>query len=215
MTRTLLCFGDSNTHGSLPLFTLGDPSRRYGPEIRWTRGCARDLGPDWEVIEEGLPGRTAQFDDMYMGAHMNGIDGLRIALESHGPIDALAIMLGTNDTKASFAVPPLQIAGGIAALLNIALSPEMQARHNGFRVLVIAPAPVQEAGCLNAVFWGGRERSLALGPLYRDLAQVYGVGFLDAGEHIEVSPTDGVHFEPDMHRRFGPVVAQAIRELVA
>ncbi|MBW7922628.1 MAG: lipolytic enzyme, G-D-S-L [Rubellimicrobium sp.] len=214
MTRTLLCFGDSNTYGSVPLVTQNDPHRRYGPDTRWTRICAGDLGPGWEVVEQGLPGRTAQLDDTFMGAHMNGVAGLRIALESCGPIDAMTIMLGTNDTKASFAVPPVQIAGGIAALLNIALSQAMQDRHGGFRVLLIAPAPVRETGCLTGVFWGGRERSLALAGLYRDLAQVYGTGFLDAGAHIEVSATDGVHFEPEMHRKFGSVVAQAVRGLV-
>lgn len=212
--QTLLCFGDSNTYGSVPLAAVDAPHRRFDRDTRWTRVCARDLGPGWEVLEAGLPGRTTQSADTFMGSHMNGVEGLRMALESHGPIDALTIMLGTNDTKACFAMSPLQIAGGIAALLNIALSPTMQERHGGFRVLLIAPAPVQETGCLAGMFWGGRERSLALAGLYRELAQIWGVGFLDAGAHIEVSPTDGVHFEPEMHAKFGPVVAQAVRGLV-
>ena len=50
-------------------------------------------------MEEGLPGRTAHIADPVMGAHMDGCEGLKIALQSHGPIDWLVIMLGTNDTK--------------------------------------------------------------------------------------------------------------------
>lgn len=213
--RRLLCFGDSNTYGSPPLVTQDDPHGRYDTDTRWTRICARELGAEWDVVEEGLPGRTAQFDDTFLGSHMNGVQGLRVALESHGPIDALTIMLGTNDVKANFAVPPVQITGGIAALLNIALSSVMQARHGGFSVLVICPPPVLETGCLTGVFWGGRERSLALSPLYRELAETYGTGFLDAGAHVEVSKVDGVHWEPEGHATFGRVVAQSVRDLVA
>jgi hypothetical protein len=35
MTRTFLCFGDSNTHGSPPIVTRGEPYRRFGPDTRW------------------------------------------------------------------------------------------------------------------------------------------------------------------------------------
>jgi lysophospholipase L1-like esterase len=112
MARTLLCYGDSNTHGTPPLHRLGEPYRRFGPEVRWPRLAARALGPDWDLVEEGLPGRTAQYDDGVMGAHMNGVPGLKIALQSHGPIDALTIKLGTNDTKACFGASPETITGG-------------------------------------------------------------------------------------------------------
>ena len=98
MTRTLLVFGDSNSHGTPPIVTAGEYFR-FDAAIRWPRILERALGEGWCVVEEGLPGRTTQFDDPIMGAHMNGQTGLRIALESHGPIDLLVVMLGTNDAK--------------------------------------------------------------------------------------------------------------------
>lgn len=154
MTRTLLCFGDSNTHGSPPLARLGEPYRRYDAATRWPQVALRHLGAGWSLVEEGLPGRTAQFADPLMGDHMDGRAGLKIALQSHGPIDALTIMLGTNDLKTMFGATPEAVTGGIAALLMIALSEEMQTRHGGFRVLLLCPPPVQEAGCLAGMFWG-------------------------------------------------------------
>lgn len=213
MPRTLLCFGDSNTHGSPPLSRLGEPYRRFGVDKRWPRLAVQALGPDWDLVEEGLPGRTAQFDDPVMGDHMNGTPGLKIALQSHGPIDVLAIMLGTNDTKACFSATPEKITGGIAGLLNIALSIEMQERHGGFKVLVICPPPVEEAGCLAGIFFGGRERALALPPLYRRLADAMGVGFLDAGDVLSVSPIDGVHYDEAGHAALGAAVARAVAAL--
>lgn len=213
MARTLMCFGDSNTHGSPPLTRIGEPYHRFGPDVRWPRRTLAALGEGWDLVEEGLPGRTAQYDDPVMGAHMNGQTGLRIALQSHGPIDALAIMLGTNDVKACFGASPETITGGIAGLLNIATSLEMQDRHGGFRVLVICPPPVEEAGCLAGIFFGGRARALALPPLYRELAVAMGAGFLDAGEVLKVSPVDGVHYDEAGHAALGEAVAWAVETL--
>ena len=115
---TLLCFGDSNTHGTPPIVTRGVYARLSG-DVRWPR-VAAGLLPDWEVVEEGLPGRTAQFPDPVMGAHMDGRDGLKIALQSHGPIDALTIMLGTNDVKTRYGATPEKVVAGIAG--NVALN---------------------------------------------------------------------------------------------
>lgn len=209
---TLLCFGDSNTHGSPPIVERGEPHRRFGPDTRWPRVAAARL-PGWDLVEEGLPGRTAQFPDPVMGPHMDGREGLKIALQSHGPIDVLTVMLGTNDLKTRFGATPEVIAAGLAGLLDIAMGDEMQARHGGFKVLLICPPPVLEQGPIAAEFFGGRERSLRLPPLYEALAQMRGAGFLDAGQVIEVSPLDGIHYEAEAHRRLGEAVAEAVARL--
>jgi hypothetical protein len=83
----VLCFGDSNTHGSPPIVTRGEAYGRFGADARWPRVAVSMLS-GWEVVEEGLPGRTAQFPDPMMGAHMDGREGLKIALHSHGSIDS-------------------------------------------------------------------------------------------------------------------------------
>lgn len=211
MARTLLCFGDSNTHGSPPLATRPAPYDRYGPDVRWPGVAAAALGPDWTVIEEGLPGRTAQFDDPVMGAHMNGQMGLRVALNSHGPLDMIAIMLGTNDCKPRFGGSAQSIVAGITSLVDIVHSDETQSRHGGLDILLICPPPVEETGTLAGEFFGGARVSRALPPLYRALAEARGCGFLDAGAHIAVSPIDGVHFSPEAQQTLGKVIAGAVK----
>ena len=208
----LLCFGDSNTHGTPPIADRAAPYARHDAATRWTRVLA-GLLPAWEVVEEGLPGRTAQFADPVMGAHMDGRDALKVALQSHGPLDAMTLMLGTNDVKARFGATPEKVAAGIAGLLDIALSPEMQERHGGFRVLLLCPPPVLEVGPFAGEFLGSRQVSLALPPLYRRLAEARGCGFLDAGGVIEVSPVDGLHYDATAHRRLAGAVAEAVRAL--
>ncbi len=207
---TILAFGDSNTHGTPPIV---DPAayERFGSDLRWPPLMARALG--WDLIEEGLPGRTAQFSDPIMGSHMNGQAGLRMALESHGPIDLLVIMLGTNDVKSRFCATPEVVTGGIASLLDIAQGSEMQARHGGFRVLLVCPPPVVEVGPIKDEFYGGATRSQALPPLYAALAAARGCGCLDASGVIAVSPLDGVHFDEAAHGLLAVAVAQAVRAM--
>ena len=166
------------------------------------------------MIEEGLPGRTAMYDDPVMGAHMNGQAGLKIALESHGPIDVLVLMLGTNDVKARFTSTPEQVVGGIASLLDIAQHRLMQERHGGFQTLLICPPPVVEVGPIRHEFWGGAARSVALPPLYQALAKARGIGFLDAAAVIAVSPIDGVHFGIEEHAKLATAVQEKLAGLV-
>ncbi|MBD3679542.1 MAG: SGNH/GDSL hydrolase family protein [Rhodobacteraceae bacterium] len=213
---TLLTFGDSNTYGTPPMkarptMTVRD---RFGEDVRWPCVTRAELGPDWTLVEEGLPGRTTQHDDPIMGAHMNGRAGLRIALESHGPIDVLTLMLGTNDAKSRFAPEAWRITAGMAGLLDIALSPEMQARHGGYQVLLICPPAVREIGPLAAEFLGAEAAFDEVPRLYAALAAARSIGFLDAGQVIATSTTDGIHFEPGDHPPLGRAVAEAIRALL-
>ena len=91
--RRVLCFGDSNTYGY-------DPARdgRYGDDERYPMVLQDLLGDGWSVVEEGLPGRTAVFDDPITEG-MNGLRVITPVLMSHAPLDTVTIMLGTNDSK--------------------------------------------------------------------------------------------------------------------
>jgi lysophospholipase L1-like esterase len=209
----LLTFGDSNTHGTPPIIDRAE-YHRFGPGVRWPTVTLSALGQGWELVEEGLPGRTAQYNDPVMGDIMNGRPALRMALQSHGPIDVMTLMLGTNDVKTRFATQPEQVVAGVAGLLDVAKSLEYQTRHGGFRILLICPPPVVETGPIKTEFWGGAARSQALAPLYADLARSRGVAFLDAGQVIAVSPVDGVHFNEAAHAKLGRAVADAISALM-
>lgn len=210
MTRTLLAFGDSNTHGTTPTSAWG-MGGRFGPDERWPGVCANALGDGWNVVQEGLPGRTATpLPDPVMGAHMNGQLGLQIALASHAPIDVLAIMLGTNDCKAAFGLSAEGIAGAVAALLAIAKHPEIQDKHGGFDILLIAPPIVREEGTYVDGLWGASAKSAALPALYADLASHNGVAFLDASVLIQCCSEDGVHFDGAAHRTLGRAVAERV-----
>ncbi|SIO17288.1 GDSL-type esterase/lipase family protein [Vannielia litorea] len=203
MAQRILCFGDSNTHGTPPMAARGR-HERFGRDTRWPCVMAAAMG-DVELIEEGLPGRTTQHDDPVMGAFMNARPALRMALRSHAPLDRLVVMLGTNDCKARFQPSAEKIAAGIAGLLDIAMSEEEAARHPGMRITLLAPPAPVEAGPFAAEFAGASQ--LRLAPALAALAGVRGLDFFDAGSVIPVSPVDGIHIAAEDHVVLGKALA--------
>ena len=210
---TLLTFGDSNTHGTRPIVAEGDYGR-FDAKARWPCVAKEALGDKWLLVEEGLPGRTTCFDDPIMGPHMNGWMGLKIALSTHGPIDLLTIMLGTNDCKALFGNSARDILGGIAGLLEISQNSDLQSRHGGYKILLIAPPPIVVTGHLSTSFYGADHLSEQLGGLYSEIATHRGIEFFDAGKIIATSTVDGVHFENEAHQALGAALAKKIKTII-
>ena len=211
-TTTVLCFGDSNTHGTRPMRHMND-RRRFAWDERWPGVMAAALDAGWRVIEEGLPGRTTMHDDPIEGAHKNGRKALPMMLESHLPIDIVVLMLGTNDLKARFSLPAFDIAISIERLAEaIAVS---GAGPGGAppRLLIVSPPPVLEAGWLAPMFAGAAAKSKELAKLYAEAAERRAASFLDAGTVISSSAIDGVHFEADQHQKLGHAMAEAVRSL--
>lgn len=210
--RVVLAYGDSNTHGTAPMASLDDMVR-FGPAERWPGVLASELGAGWRVIEEGLPGRTTVHPDPVSGVHKNGLAVLPAILESHRPLDAVVIMLGTNDLKQRFQVPVVEIADSVDWLVRACLTSACGPGQAAPAVLLVAPSPVLEAGCLAEIFAGGAAKSQRLGREYRRIATRHGVAFLDAGGVITSSPLDGVHFDAAEHGKLGRAVAAALKSM--
>jgi lysophospholipase L1-like esterase len=210
MTRTLLCYGDSNTHGTMPMEML-EGSGRFGHDERWPSLMARDLAPDWEVIAEGHPGRTTVHDDPVEGRHRNGLTILPAVLESHRPIDLVILMLGTNDLKPRFAVHAPDIALSLERMIGVMRASACGPDNSAPQVLLVAPPPVIEVGCLAEIFEGAAPRSQRLGPSIRAAALRSGVPFFDAADHIAVSPVDGIHYDATAHAALALALAAAVR----
>ena len=123
---TIVCYGDSNTWGAVPMPGRMLPER-FAPQERWPGVLRETLGAGFTVIEEGLNGRTTCLDDPIEGLHKNGLKHLPVILESHAPIDLLIVMLGTNDLKYRLSMSPDDIADGAGLLVDLAKKHAMPA----------------------------------------------------------------------------------------
>ena len=207
--RTIVCFGDSNTYGT-PGMPDPDFWGRFGPGERWPGVMREALGPNFSVIEEGLPGRTTVHDDPIEGVHKNGLKSLPVVLESHRPIDLMVIMLGTNDLKARFSVTAEDIAASVGTLIRTVLASMAGPEGRPPKILAIAPAVISEVGFMAGLFRGGAEKSKRLGQCCAAVASRFGVDFLDAAPLIRSDPTDGIHLTRDQHAILGRAVADQI-----
>jgi lysophospholipase L1-like esterase len=207
--RTLLLFGDSNTHGTMAMPDLGFQGR-YSRDDRWAGRLARLL-PDWEVVGEGHPGRTTVHDDPIEGAHRNGLTVLPALLESHRPVDVVLVMLGTNDLKERFSVNAGDIALALERLVRLILASGAGPEGGAPGVLLVSPPPIEEVGCLAGMFAGGAVKSRALSGEIRAAAARVGVPFLDAGTVVKVSPVDGIHYDAEANPALAEAFAAAIR----
>jgi lysophospholipase L1-like esterase len=207
--RSLLLFGDSNTHGTMAMIGLED-ARRYPRADRWATRLAALL-PDWEVIAEGHPGRTTVHDDPVEGAHRNGLTVLPALLESHRPVDVVLVMLGTNDLKERFSVNAADIALSLERLVRLIRASDCGPEGTAPGVLLVAPPPILEVQGLGAIFAGGAVKSQHLGAEIQAAAQRLGVPFLDAARVVKVSPIDGIHYDAEANPALAQAFAEAMR----
>jgi len=121
-------------------------------------------------------------------------------------------MLGTNDLKARFGLNPTDIAAGIGVLLKIIQHFSLD--YGAIPTLLVCPPPILEIGAMADMFAGGAAKSAQLAPAYRDVAQLYGAAFLDAGQIIQSSRGDGIHFDGGDHAKLGAVIAQSLAALL-
>ncbi len=210
--KTILCYGDSNTHGTCPMRHIQD-RRRFDRHQRWPGRMAVVLGDGYDVIEEGHPGRTTVHPDPIEGLYKNGIAVMPAILETHRPIDCVVLMLGTNDLKARFSVTPLDIALSIESLIAT-IAQSMSGPDDGApQVLVVAPTPILEVGWLGEMFLGGAAKSRELAGQYAQVAERNGCAFFDAGSVIETDPEEGIHLSAEAHATLGAAVAERVLAL--
>jgi len=211
--KTILCYGDSNTWGCPPIEQWGT-AVRYGPDVRWGSVLRSELGAGYWAVEEGLGGRTTVWDDPIEGEHKNGKPYLLPCLESHAPIDLVAIMLGTNDLKHKFGLSAADIAAGAGALVDIILRSTSGPNDAAPQVLLICPPPAARLTLFADMFAGAGEKSRALAGHYRRVAELRGCAFFDAGQVIGSSERDGIHLEPDAQQALGRAMAAEVRKLL-
>ncbi|HTP30301.1 MAG TPA: SGNH/GDSL hydrolase family protein [Anaeromyxobacteraceae bacterium] len=207
----IVCYGDSNTWGYDPV-----ARSRFPPRVRWPGVLRRLLSPEVDVVEEGLPARTALQEDPYEPG-LNGLAYLHPCLASHAPVDLVVLMLGTNDLKKLYRLEPPEIARGVWRLLREIQTSLAGPDGGAPKALLLAPPPISLRDPI-AELWGYDSsvevRSRQLGGYYRRVAAEQGCMFLDVSEVAAVSAVDGVHFDAEAHEALGRAVAERTGELL-
>lgn len=193
----ILCYGDSNTWGDPP-----GSEGRYPYNIRWTGRLQNLLVNKYQIIEEGLCGRTTIMDDPKEEGR-NGKTYLISYLKTHKQIDLVILMLGSNDLKERFNLTAKEISENIEELIKI-IKP--------IKVLLLSP-PIVNLNCKNPPqgMKGAEEKSKQLAKYYKEVAIRQGCEFIDIAQYVQPSNVDGCHLEKDTHTRIAEILEKEIK----
>lgn len=208
MQKQIVCFGDSNTWG-YDAKTDG----RFSEEVRYTCRLSELLGrTKYNVIEEGLCGRTTVFDDP-LTEGLSGLSYITPCLMSHSPVDLLVVMLGTNDCKERFSLLPRNIACGMKRLLQKAMQTNCWRKQPN--ILLVAPGPIEppcETSPVACEMGHCAARSAGLAAEYRKIAEELAVDFMDAGEFVTMNQIDFMHLTAESHGILAEKLAAYVKE---
>ena len=197
MGKKLVCYGDSNTFGYDP---ADWETGRYEASFRWPDLLQKSLGPDWEVMEQGLNGRKLpdlrhDRETVQQMVSLAGEDGL------------LLIMLGTNDLLQTLRPDASVSAERMEALLKF-----LKETAPALSVLVTAPVPVGQSDHPDAQMRRYYKESLRMNRLFRQLSEKYCVYFADAAEWGIDLAYDFVHFSEKGHCTFAANIKETIEQ---
>lgn len=195
----ILCYGDSNTWGDPPL-----KPGRYPVEIRWPGRLQKLLGENYEIIEEGLCGRTTNLDDPKEFGR-NGKTYLIPCLKTHNPLDIVILMLGSNDSKQRYDRTPKDIANALFELIKI-IKDNSQAK-----IILMSPPLINENFIAKiSGLKGAGEKSRELGEQLKKIADSNNIQFLNVAKIVEPSKKDGLHLEPEAHKKIAEDLVKII-----
>ena len=203
--KTIVCYGDSNTWGAVPL-----SDDRYPRNVRWTGVLQSLLGDDYEVINEGLCGRTFVGHDP-VKPWRTGINHIQSIVETADPCYLTIIMLGTNDIKTTYGFEPNDIVLHLEQTIN-AIRDENLNLQIVPKILIICPAkPVEPtSGKIDERLIRWPEFLDFFAKAFKKVAEKQGCYYLNAGDIIISSKIDGYHLDPDAHA----ILAKKLSEIV-
>lgn len=212
--KKILCYGDSNTWGFIP--TTG---QRYASDVRWTGVLGELLGPDYEIVEDGISGRTTVWDDPFHLSR-NGLDGLGYGLLRAKPIDLVVLMLGINDLYYTDAFGYYR---GLSQIARRILGAE-EFYHDSSPMYKEKPKLLLVSPVIMHPNIGKIRPELNLGDKYEEackfaaytkqLAEELNVPWMDAAEYASASEADGLHLTPEGHTALGKAFAEKIRTIL-
>jgi lysophospholipase L1-like esterase len=175
----------------------------------------RSLGEGYDVIEEGLNGRTTDVDyEDRPGC--NGRSYFVPCLLSHHPLDVIVVMLGSNDLKSCFDRTPKAIAEALHGYVDDIAANVTDRRGRMPVTVLVSPIRInstapsfQEVTGKNFNPTDLAARSLELAIAIRQVAQERGVLYADAAQ-VAHAGDDGHHLTLDSHARLAELFASTV-----
>jgi lysophospholipase L1-like esterase len=207
--KRILIYGDSLVYGK-----ASGRNKRLDISTRFSGVLQVILGDGYEIIEEGLRGRTLNGENAFF-KDRNGLIQFSPIIGSHLPVDLVVILLGTNDCNAGAHKSPEDIAESLryyppkiqewGEFLSVPLP----------KILVLAPPKINSAfydeACAEVFGDEAPDKANALPILYEQIAKELNADFLNLAEVCEPARGDGIHLDESGNRAVAEAIAGKIR----
>lgn len=194
----IICFGDSNTFGYIPL-----KGSRY--KNRWPKVLQSMLKDD-EIIEDGMNGRT--FFSTDIDFPINGFNYLISNLNKNKEFDYFILMLGTNDLKNHYGNSAKDILNSLIRFLDTIYN-HINTYKIEAKVIVCGIPKVDD----QIVTFDNYENTSIKRDTFNELEKEYlkkkGITFIDNTD-LEIG-RDGVHLLEKSHHKLAEKIAKEIR----
>lgn len=202
--KNILCYGDSNTWGCIP-----GVLKRFDAQVRWTGVAAKELGSGYNIMEDGINGRSTVWNDPANQCR-NGLEGLGYGLYRAKPLDLVVLMLGTNDlnyTDAEGFYEGLRMLAKRILGANEAFPGTSDVFMSEPRLLLVSPIALHPT-------MKKYSESLKFAHYTEKLAEELHVSWMDAAAFAEASELDGCHMDAENHALLGKAIAQKIKDML-
>lgn len=206
--KKIFCFGDSNTWGC----NASDGSR-FDESTRWPKVLERSLHENFNIIEEGLNGRTLLDLNPY-NREGGGVSWIVEAATPHKPIEIAIIALGMNDVFDPSDPPLPAIAEGMKIMIHKIRAIHAESSLPEPEIIIMGPPEINRNFEEARFFELQINKMEALGPLYKKIAESESVYFFDASMHIKTSGIDCSHIDGVNHKILGREISRFIAEMV-
>ncbi len=210
--KRIWIYGNSNTYG-YDAATGG----RFAKDSRWPDICQEILGDEYRIIAEGLNGRNTCHDDP-MDPMRNGFAYVKSHIIPHLPLDMICVKLGSNDLDAELAQTPEMIAENAARVLKKAREiAEKKDSKKKYTCVLMAPLEITK-DVFNGPFGMYYEKTVIetskeVTKAFEKQAEKDGFLFFNANLYARCGSLDGVHLDPENHRKLAAAFAEWIRRI--
>lgn len=210
--RQVLIYGDSLVYGKKP----GSPER-FASDVRFTGIIQKELGDDFNIIEEGLRARNLVGENPFF-IERNGLDQFGAIFSSHVPLDLVVLMLGTNDCNRSPERSTEDVWGALdmyrdkivsnCKILGIPTLPKL---------LVVAPPYIKgtdvEANTAMSKIFGSdaEERIKKVEATLESYCKQNNIPFLKTSSMCEAEAGEGIHLDAENNKKLGAALSLAIK----
>lgn len=189
--KKVLCYGDSNTFGYNTI-----NASRFDENTRWTALLQKNLGAEYEVINEGMCDRTG-FVDNDKGSMFSAQRHFPELISETPNIDILILAVGTNDLQFKYNITFSQIESGLEKLI-------VTAKNKVNKIIIVPPVVLSENvldGSFNFQFdETSISKSKEAGKIYGKLARMYNCEVFDINDFVKPSQADGLHYDENGHK---------------